>query len=336
MKVKLYFEPEIKELISLKDAIGAVENSFAAYSAGKAVLPGVINLDLPEFRGEVHVKAAYIEGDERYVIKVASGFYLNPDLGLPVGNGLMLVFRAKTGELEAILFDNGYLTEMRTAAAGAVAAKYLARDEVGHVGLIGSGVQARFQLRALAEVRSFKEVSVWSRNPENVRKYIEDMKTVFPDVNFLPAESAEKAVKEAEIVITATPSREPIVRAEWLKPGVHITAMGSDGPEKQELFGEVLARADLIFCDSISQCRRLGEVHHALKAGLIAESQISGEIGELVLKSKPGRQSNDEISVADLTGLGVQDAAIAGLFLQKGDTLSCPYFCLGPGEGRMP
>ena len=316
MDIRLYFEPEIKKLVNLREAIGAVESSFAAYNSGKAVLPGVINLDLAEFQGEVHVKAAYIEGEEYYVIKVASGFYQNPKIGLPVGNGLMLVFRAKTGELEAVLFDNGYLTELRTAAAGAVAAKYLAREKIDKVAVIGSGVQARFQLKALAEVRSFKKVSVWSRNPDNIRKYVEDMKNVFPTVEFRPASSAEQAVKEADLVITATPSREPILRAEWLKPGVHITAMGSDGPEKQELFPEVLARAGRLFCDSLAQCKRLGEVHHALEEGLISENKISGEIGEIVLGLKPGRQSDDEITVADLTGLGVQDAAIAGLFLR--------------------
>lgn len=316
MELKLYFEPEIKKLVSLKEAIKAVEESFAAYSSGRAVLPGVINLDLPEFEGEVHVKAAYIKGDEYYVIKTASGFYHNPELGLPVGNGLMQVFEARTGQLRAILFDRGYLTELRTAAAGAVAAKYLAKTSIEKVAVIGSGVQARFQLRALSEVRTFKKVSVWSRRRENVLKYIEEMKTIYPEVNFLPADSAQKAVDEADLIITATPSRSPIVRAEWLKPGVHITAMGSDGPEKQELFPEVLARAGRLFCDSVSQCRRLGEVHHALEAGIISESQISGEIGELVLGLKTGRQSDEEITVADLTGLGVQDAAVASLFLR--------------------
>jgi len=316
MDIRLYFEPEIKKLVNLREAIGAVESSFAAYNSGKAVLPGVINLDLAEFQGEVHIKAAYIEGEEYYVIKVASGFYQNPKIGLPVGNGLMLVFRAKTGELEAVLFDNGYLTELRTAAAGAVAAKYLAREKIDKVAVIGSGVQARFQLKALAEVRSFKKVSVWSRNPDNIRKYVEEMKSTFSTVEFRPASSAEQAVKEADLVITATPSREPILRAEWLKPGVHITAMGSDGPEKQELFPEVLARAGRLFCDSLAQCKRLGEVHHALEEGLISENKMSGEIGEIVLGLKPGRQSDDEITVADLTGLGVQDAAIAGLFLR--------------------
>jgi len=311
----IFYEPEIKAKINLRSAIEAVEKALAAYCSGEAVLPGVINLDLPEFQGEVHVKAAYLKGQEYYVVKVASGFYRNPEKGLPVGNGLMLAFLAATGELQAILLDNGYLTELRTAAAGAVAAKYLARKEIRRVAVIGSGMQARFQLKALAEVRNFSQVAVWSRKPENIRKYVEEMQSYWPEVDFRPASSAQEAVKEADVIITATPSRQPIVRAEWLSPGAHITAMGSDGPEKQELYPEVLARADRLFCDSLAQCRRLGEAHHALEAGLIRESKISGEIGEIILGLKPGRQSEKEITVADLTGVGVQDAAVASLFL---------------------
>lgn len=315
-ETKIYSGSEIKEKVNLRDAIEAVERSFAAYSSGQAILPGVINLDLPEFQGEVHVKGAFIRGDEYYVIKVASGFYRNSELGLPVGNGLMLVFRAQTGEPVAVLLDRGYLTEVRTAAAGAVAAKYLAKKSLEKVAVIGSGLQARFQLRALAAVRSFEKVYVWSRHRENVLRYVEEMAGEFSQVKFEAAGSAEEAVAGADLVITATPSRQPIVRAEWLKPGAHITAMGSDGPEKRELFPEVLARADRIFCDSMAQCRRLGELHHALEVGVISEDRVSGEIGELVLGLKPGRQKEEEITVADLTGLGVQDAAIASLFLR--------------------
>ncbi len=331
MEIRVYFESEIKELVSLKESLEAVEAALAAYSSGQAVLPGVINLDLPEFQGEVHVKGAYVREDDHYVIKVASGFYRNPELGLPVGNGLMLVFRARTGELAAILLDRGYLTEVRTAAAGAVAAKYLARANLKKVAVIGSGIQARFQLLALAEIRDFEEVSVWSRNRENVRRYIDEMAGQFSRVKFIATSSPEEAVNQADLIITATPSRQPIVRAEWLKPGVHITAMGSDGPEKQELFPEVLARADRFFCDSMAQCRRLGELHHALEAGIITKNQVSGEIGELVLGFKPGRQYDEEITVADLTGLGVQDAAVASLFLRLATRSGRPGHLLKSG-----
>ncbi len=326
MKVLCLFESEIKRLFSLEEAVAAVEKSMAAFNSGKAILPGVINLDIAENFGEVHVKGAYISGEDNYVIKIASGFYQNPKLGLPVGDGLILVFSSKTGILEAILFDRGYITEMRTAGTGAVAAKYLSRTKLHRVAVIGSGTQARFQLKALRVVRSFEEVAVWSRHPENVLKYIKEMKELFPSVHFQAAPSAEEGVRGADLIITATPSRQPIVRAEWLSKGVHITAMGSDGPEKQELYPEVLKKADLLYADSIKQASSLGEIHHGLVSGLIDEKKITGEIGEIILGLKPGRTSDDQITVADLTGLGVQDAVAASLVLAKAKAEVAGYY----------
>lgn len=317
MKVLCLFEPDIKNLISFEEAIEAVEKSFAAFNSGQAILPGIINLELPKSQGEVHVKGAYLEGEDYYIIKIASGFYLNPTLGLPVGDGLILAFSSKIGALEAILFDRGYLTELRTAAAGAVAAKYLSRKNLRRVGLIGSGTQARFQLRALAVVRSFDEVVVWSRQLENINRYIKDMTAFFPLVKFTAATSPEEAIRQCDLIITATPSRQPIVQADWINLGMHITAIGSDSPEKQELFPEVLKKADLIYADALKQAASCGEIHHALKNGVIDENKITGEIGEIILGHKPGRTSNDQITLADLTGLGVQDAAVSILVLFK-------------------
>jgi len=317
VKVKLLREPEIRQLLSLPEAIQAVEKCLADFSSGKAIVPGVINLDLEDSQGEVHVKSAHIKGERHYVIKIASGFYRNPLRGLPVGNGLMLLFEAETGLLECVLFDNGFITEMRTAAAGAVAAKYLAKRTLRKVGLVGSGSQARFQVRALLEVRSPEEVWVWSRNSEHVFAYIAEMSGLCPAVKFIPAKNCQEAVRKSDLIITATPSRSPLVKASWLKEGVHITAMGSDGPEKQELEVDVLARADLIFCDSTSQCAKLGEINHGLKKGVISEGRITGEIGDIILGRKSGREKDSQITIADLTGIGVQDAATAALVYEK-------------------
>jgi len=316
MKVRLVTEGEIKGLIDWKEAVEAVEGSLAAFSAGKVISPEVVNLDLPQFQGEVHIKSAYIPGEDFYAIKVASGFYQNPAMGLPVGNGLMLVFEAKTGRPHGILFDNGYLTEMRTGAAGGVAAKHLARTKISIAGLIGAGSQARFQLRALMEVRQPAEIRVWSRDPAHARSFIEDMKPACPS-EFIAVGTPAEAVGGADLVITATPSRAPLVKASWLKRGVHITAVGSDGPEKQELEPGVLAVADLIYCDSIKQCLRLGEVHHAIEKKAISRAKVSGELGEIILGKKPGRFGEAQITVADLTGLGVEDAAAAAVVYRK-------------------
>jgi ectoine utilization protein EutC len=317
VSIRLLREKDIRELLSFPEAIVAVESAFAELAAGRAVMPGVINLDLEDVRGEVHIKSAHLRGNENYVIKVASGFYRNPERGLPVGNGLMLLFEAETGRLRCVLFDNGYVTEMRTGAAGAVAAKYLARDPVEAVGIVGSGVQARYQFRALLEVRMVREARVWSPNPGHVRDYVAEMSALFPRVRLRAVASCEEAVRGSDIVITATPSRAPLVRADWVSPGTHITALGSDGPDKQELGVGVLGIAGKIFCDSIAQCEKLGEVHHALAAGAIARDRITGELGEIILGRRAGRESDAEITVADLTGLGVQDAAAAALVYRK-------------------
>jgi ornithine cyclodeaminase len=317
VRVKLLREPEIRQLLSLPEAIQAMEKCLADFSSGKAIVPGVVNLDLEDSQGEVHVKSAHLKGGRHYVIKIASGFYRNPVRGLPVGNGLMLLFEAETGLLECIMFDKGYITEMRTAAAGAVAAKYLAKKTLHKVGLVGSGSQARFQVRALLEVRWPKEVWVWSRSSDHVLAYIAEMSGLCPQVRFIRAKDCQDAVRASDLIITATPSRSPLVKASWLKAGVHITALGSDGPEKQELEVDVLARADLVFCDSTSQCAQLGEIHHGLEKKAISEDRITGEIGDIILGRKRGRETENQITIADLTGIGAQDAAAASLVFEK-------------------
>jgi len=316
MNVRILTESQIRGLLDIGETIAAVEKSLADFSSGKVIQPAVVNLDLPLFQGEVHVKSAYVQGEEFYVIKVASGFYANPSRGLPAGNGLMLVFEAETGRPLALLFDNGLITEMRTGAAGAVAARHLARKAVPIVGLVGAGTQARFQLEALMAVRSPREVRVWSRSPSRARDFIEDMKPRFA-LDFRAVSSPAEAAGGADLIVTATPSRIPLLKRSWLSPGVHITAVGSDGPEKCELDPEILSGADLLYCDSIGQCSLLGETHHALEKKAIRSEKISGELGEIILGAKPGRFHDGQITVADLTGLGAEDAAAAAVVYRK-------------------
>lgn len=316
MGLRVLAEQEIRSLITLPDAIGAVERAFGALAEGRAVLPSVINLDLPAVRGEVHVKAAYLQGGPHYTVKIASGFYGNPEHGLPVGNGLMLSFDAQTGAPSYLLLDGGWLTELRTAAAGAVAAKYLAPQRVGQVGVIGAGVQARFQLEALRAVRDFDKVKVFAPTAAHVQKYCEEMGAKLSRPVF-PALSAREAVEGSSVVITATPSRRPIVMPDWVASGTHITAMGSDGPDKQELATAVLKKAHKVVVDSRAQCERLGELHHAIVDGTLRAEQVHAELGELVIGKKPGRERPEEITVCDLTGVGVQDVAVASFVCER-------------------
>jgi ornithine cyclodeaminase len=323
-EVLILREPEIRALLDPKACIAAMEQAFASYSAGRAQLPGVIHLDIPEndaslIRGEIHIKAGYVNSGPYYAVKIVSGFLNNPTLGLPANDGMVVVFDANTGAPAALLFDNGFITDFRTGAAGAVAAKYLARKKIAAIAVIGTGGQARYQLEMLALQRTFTEVRIWGRDPHKAQACADDLAKTrgIPACNFSVGESVQAAVEGADVIVTVTASREPLVRAVWLKPGATIIAVGSDAPDKQELDVDVLARADKIVADSIAQCLRLGEIHHAIEREAIPKEKIYAELGEITAGKKLGRTSDDEIIVCDLTGIGVQDIAAASLVLEQ-------------------
>jgi ectoine utilization protein EutC len=307
----IFTESELKQYVQLNlEAISIIEEAFTKLANNEVIMPPIMRVDIHDQNGEVDVKTAYIKGKDMFAIKVSSGFFNNYKLGLPSGNGLMMLISTKTGIPQAILLDNGYLTDVRTAAAGAIAAKYLSRENIETVGVIGAGGQARFQVRALKLVRNFKKVLVYSRSTERAKKYAEDMSAEL-GIEVEVADSAEMVVRNSDTVITTTPAKEPIIKAEWLHPGLHITAMGSDAEHKQELEAEVLARADKIVCDTKEQCARLGELHHALDRGLLTVDSSIVELGQLTSKELIGRENDEQITVCDLTGTGVQDTAIA-------------------------
>jgi ectoine utilization protein EutC len=316
MEILLVKEAEIRRSITMEEAISAVEAGFTNLAAGQVNLPPVMSLDLPEVRGEVHVKGAYIAGSDNLAIKVATGFYDNPLQGLPSGAGMMMVFSARTGFPRSILFDNGYLTDLRTGAAGAVAAKYLAPKDAPAVGVVGTGAQGRFQIMALAKVRSFAKVLAYDLDQARLANYVQEMKDLL-GIDFVATHDVETLVKESAIVVTCTPSTTPYIRAQWLHPGIHITAMGADAPYKQELESEVLGKADLLVCDHKGQCAERGELHHALEEGVVVRDREVLELGDLTSGRHPGRTDDSQITVCDLTGVGVQDAAIATLAYDK-------------------
>jgi ectoine utilization protein EutC len=317
MKVTVLRESEIRSCISMDHpAVMAVAEGFTALAEGKASLPPIIIVDVAENHGEVDIKTAFIQGRDQFAIKVASGFFDNPAIGLPYGSGMMVLISARTGFLEAILLDNGYLTDLRTGIAGAIAADYLAPKNTGTAGVIGSGMQARYQIRGLKLVRKFQQLLVYGIEPEQVDRYVEEM-TQELGVEVRKFGSPEEVVRQSDFVVTTTPSRQPYLKADWVHPGMHITCMGSDGENKQELFADVLGRADRLVCDSKVQCFRLGELHHALKAQIISEFTDITELGQLTSGSRPGRQNEREITICDLTGVGVQDTTIAILAYQR-------------------
>lgn len=315
--VKILTEADLRALVPLNsEAVACVEAAFLALATKQVVMPPIMRLDIVEANGEVDIKTAYVPGLNSFAIKISPGFFDNPKIGLPSVNGLMSVFSAKTGLLEAMLLDNGYLTDVRTAAAGAVAAKYLSRAESETAAIIGAGVQARLQLKALTLVRPISKAQVWARDAEKARKLAVEM-TGELGIEVVAVERAEEAVAAADIIVSTTPSTEPLIRADWLRPGQHLTAMGSDAEHKNEVDPEVIRLVDRYVADSLAQTRRLGELHHAIKMGLVEPGAEFAELGRVVAGLANGRDDDGQISFVDLTGTGVQDTAIATLAVAR-------------------
>lgn len=310
--IRILNEKEIRGIVSLDSSvIAAIETAFSELDNGNALVPPIMMIPVPEKTGEVDIKSAYIKGYSQLAVKVASGFFENPALGLPSQSGQMLVISAETGFLQGVLLDNGYLTQVRTGAAGAVAAKYLAPERVETVGVIGSGVQARFQMEALMQVRPFSSIRMFSLDSDDDKdRYVRDMRQML-NVEVIKSPSVEAVVKESSIVVTTTPARRGFVKSQWLHPGLHITAMGSDTEEKQELEADVPANADLVVCDLKSQSFRLGELRSALEQNLMTEDSAVVELGAIINGKARGRSDERQITVCDLTGVGVQDTMIA-------------------------
>ena len=306
--VSVYNKDQILGVLPGIDLVKEIAAAFTDYSAGRSDVPPVGELLFPEVKGELHIKYGAVQGRERFVIKVATGFYQNPKLGLPPFGGCMLVLSQKTGAVEAVLLEEGELTNHRTAVAGAVAAKYLAPKTVSAIGIVGGGVQARLQADYLRQVTDCRQLHLWARNSEQAKTAAEDIGEMGFNV------SIEKEVSDlcavSQLIITTTPAHKPIITADMIGPGTHITAMGSDSAHKNELDPKLLARANKLVVDSLSQCANSGELHHALDAGLIKENDAI-ELGSVVAGPAQGRSSNEDITIADLTGVAVQDIAIA-------------------------
>jgi ornithine cyclodeaminase len=315
-EIRVLTEAELRRLLSLDlVAVAGVENAFRALAGGGVVMPPIGRLDIRAANGEDDVKTAYVPGLDSFAIKISPGFVDNPKLGLASVNGLMVLFSARTGLVEALLLDNGYLTDVRTAAAGAVAAKFLSRGDARRAAIIGTGVQARLQLRALSLVRPIGSARIWGRNPAAAAAAASEL-TASSGFPVSVSASAAEAVAGADIVVTTTPSTVPLVLADWLEPGQHVTAMGSDAEHKNEVDPAAIARADLYVADSLAQTRLLGELHHAIDAGLVAADAPFPELGQVICGA-PGRTRPAQITICDLTGTGVQDTAIATLARER-------------------
>ena len=301
---------DIKKCVQLNEQlIPIIEDAFKNLAQGKTTMPPILRLDIEKYHGETDVKAAYIEGLDSYAVKVASAFFNNPKLGLQSSTGLMILLDSQTGFIKSVLLDKGYLTDVRTAIAGAIAAKHLSNHDSTKAGIIGAGLQAKLQLEALTLVRKINTAYIWSRDSNKTNKFVEQIKDL--NISLEVCSSAEEVLQKSEIVVTTTPSKSPLIKSDWLKKGLHITAMGSDAEQKNELDPVIIKQCDLYVPDSVSQTAILGELHHALEKNIVSSDYNYDELGNVILNSNLGRKNKDDITVCDLTGTGVQDTVIA-------------------------
>jgi ornithine cyclodeaminase len=302
---------QIEALVSVdSETAEAVRDAYRAISDGRANLPPVGYLGFPAAHGDCHIKYGHIAGDAVFAVKIAAGFYDNPAKGLPSSTGVVLVFSALTGQMEALLADEGYLTDLRTGLGGAVASLALCRPEARRFLIVGSGTQGFWLARALRHLAPGAEIALWGRNPDRAAALVARLEgaTVAPDL--------EAACRAADVILTATPSTAPLIRADWVHPGCHVTAIGADSPGKQELETALVARAQLRVADSLSQSLDHGEFAHARAAGLIGTGDCT-ELGAILSGQSPGRQTPEEITIADLTGVATQDIAMARCVLSR-------------------
>lgn len=315
MGVQILTEADLRSVVGIdRQSLDTVATAFSWLQKGLVDMPPIMHISARKYHGDIDVKSAYVDGVPVVAIKIASGFFNNPEKGLPAGNAMMVLLSAETGFCKAVLLDNGFLTDLRTGMAGAVAADLLAPPVVDTVGIVGTGVQARYQLRCLSLVRPFKNVLVWGRDQDRVAKYITDMQSCL-GVSVAAADR-ETLTRQSQVVITTTASTRPLLDAQWLHPGLFICAVGADFPGKQELEAEVLRRADRVVCDRLSQCTHNGELQHLCTDDALPENMQVDELGQLTTGQRPGRQDPSQVIVCDLTGTGVQDTAIANLAYQ--------------------
>jgi ornithine cyclodeaminase len=290
---------EILAALDEEAAITAIETGFKRYSAGQVQVSSVLHLAFPDAPGDCHVKAAAVAGDDVFVVKLATGFYRNPELNLPSSNGFMAVLSARTGELLALLHDQGHLTDQRTAMAGAIAARAIVREGSRTVGVIGAGTQARLQAKLIKRRLGLESVLIWARNGKRATALASEIRG--------EAVSLEDLCARADLIVTTTPSTEPLLTSVMIRPGTRIVAVGADSPGKQELDPRILARGRVVV-DSLAQCVDHGEAGWAVRAGLIDPTSLL-ELGALL--ETPIAFGPEAIVVADLTGVAIQDFEIA-------------------------
>ncbi|MFF5437899.1 ornithine cyclodeaminase family protein [Streptomyces achromogenes] len=306
----LHTADRIRAAVDLADLVEPVADAFTAFSTTEGARAPVMVLPVAD-GGDAHVKAAYLPGGRHFLVKIANWFPGNRTRGLPEGGGFIALFDASTGAVTAVLEDEHHLSDLRTAAAGAVCARALSRPDASRATVLGTGRQAELQAHALTLVRPVRRLRVWGRDHRRATALAGRLGRDLPRIDVAAAADPERAVRHSDIVITATASPAPVLFGSWLRPGQHITALGADDPAKRELDGACLQRATRVIVDSRELALRFGDVHAAVARGEVTEDRVDGEIGEVLAGRVPGRRTPHDITVAKLIGIGPQDLAAA-------------------------
>jgi len=315
METLLLKKSDVESLLTMKDAMESVRKSYMAYSQNKVTQPPIMSIDVPDHNGEIDIKASYSYKDEVICLKTAMGFWDNPKrYQLPTGLAFITLYDARNG-FPLCMMDGTDITKYRTGAAGGISAQVLAKPDSRIVGVIGTGEQARMQMMALKEVLPIELVKVWSRSEEQRGYYRKEMEQLL-EIPVLSCDMPEEAVNDADVVVTATPSKEPIVKDEWIQPGTHIVAIGADMEGKQEIEARIFTRAKIVV-DHLTECMKRGETQHPMRSNLIQKSDIYAELGEVLLGRKAGRAHHDEITLFDSTGMSIQDNTLACMIYKK-------------------
>jgi len=315
LKTLIVSRDEMKDLVSLEEVIDLVEQAFRAHGQGKYLMDPKVHILVPEFHGEWEAMPSYLKEPESSACKwVAIREKNRPKFGLPTILSTIVYTDPESG-FPLMICDGTYHTNMRTGASAAVSARWLARKDARRVALVGSGAVAVGAARAMDALGAYETMSVWSRTQENAETFVEKMAPRLR-VPLTVAKSAEAAVREADVVVTTTLATEPLVRSEWVRPGTHIAALGADMEGKQELETELVQRAK-VFVDDLGQCVRDGEINVPLEKGELRVEDLAGTIGEVIAGKKAGRESAEEITVFDSTGIALQDAAVITLEYQR-------------------
>jgi ornithine cyclodeaminase len=311
--MKIITADQVRANLKLEDLIQPMQNAFKAFSRGDS--SDAIGFLRPN-GGEVHIKSGFMQGSRVFAVKVSAGFQDNAARGLPIWDGAVMAFDATTGALVAVVQDGGLLTDWRTAVAGAVASKALARHDSKTLGIIGTGIQGLWQPLAHHTMLEFDRLLIWGRNTEKASAIKANLEPQLPGVQIEVLSNLETLVRESDIIVTATASLKPLIQSDWIQPGAHITAVGADDEHKSELEPALLEKADLIVVDSKTVNQKYGDIAQALKSGRLEMARLI-ELGTLLEKPSLGRSSSSQITVAKLVGLGVQDLAAVEVVLER-------------------